>query len=143
VGKLPSRVGGLTSVIADTQSVVWLFAEPERLSSPALQAFRGAQAAGDPIVISAITIVEIIYLTEKGRLDRAVLDDLRDRVADEYGTVVIAPVDDVVTGAVERVARDAVPDMPDRIIGASALALGLRLVTSDGALRDSVVPTIW
>jgi predicted nucleic acid-binding protein len=33
--------------------------------------------------------------------------------------------------------------MPDRIIGATALALDLELVTSDKELRASIVPTIW
>ena len=35
------------------------------------------------------------------------------------------------------------PDMPDRIIGATAIHLGLPLVTCDGNLSTSAVQTIW
>ena len=39
--------------------------------------------------------------------------------------------------------RAQVPDMPDRIIAATALSLGLPLVTRDGRIRDSGIRTIW
>ncbi len=35
------------------------------------------------------------------------------------------------------------PDMPDRIIGATALHLGLPLITRDGKIRASDLRTIW
>ena len=36
-----------------------------------------------------------------------------------------------------------VPEMPDWIIAATALALGLPLVTRDLRIRSTSVPTIW
>lgn len=38
---------------------------------------------------------------------------------------------------------EAVPDMPDRMIAATALQLGFPLVTTDSAIRASGIPTIW
>ena len=41
-------------------------------------------------------------------------------------------------------ARDEVPDMPDRIIGATALYLGLPLITRDKNLASSKLLTcVW
>jgi predicted nucleic acid-binding protein len=43
----------------------------------------------------------------------------------------------------ERIPRDVVPDMPDRIIAATALTHDLPPVTADGKIRASRIPTIW
>ena len=48
-----------------------------------------------------------------------------------------------VTNAVADVPRSQVPDMPDRIIAATALYLGLPLLSRDSAIQLSEVKTIW
>ena len=35
------------------------------------------------------------------------------------------------------------PDMPDRMIAATALALGVPLVTRDGRMRAAPLTTVW
>jgi predicted nucleic acid-binding protein len=45
--------------------------------------------------------------------------------------------------ALPNVPRDAAPDMPDRIIAATALHLGLPLVTRDRRLQAAGIQTIW
>jgi predicted nucleic acid-binding protein len=46
--------------------------------------------------------------------------------------------------SIARVPRDLVPDMPDRILAATALALGVPLVTRDERLRGfGEIETIW
>jgi len=39
--------------------------------------------------------------------------------------------------------RSSVPDLPNRVIVATALALGLPLVIRDGKIRVSGIETIW
>ena len=51
----------------------------------------------------------------------------------------LRPITPGVAGAVRRVSRREVPDMPDRIIAATALDLKLPLVTADGRIRASSV----
>ena len=46
----------------------------------------------------------------------------------------------VVMGAISRV---QVPDMPDRIIAATALRYAVPLISRDGKIRLSQVPIIW
>jgi PIN domain nuclease of toxin-antitoxin system len=55
----------------------------------------------------------------------------------------LAAIDRGVVDAVARVDRDSVPDMPDRIIAATALHLGLPLVTRDRKIRGADLETIW
>jgi predicted nucleic acid-binding protein len=52
-------------------------------------------------------------------------------------------LDDAVALAVSRVSRDAVPDMPDRIIAATAVHLDLPLVSRDGYIRVAGIEVIW
>ena len=42
--------------------IVWYLVEPERLSQVALDALEGSIAAGSPVYISAIFLIEICYL---------------------------------------------------------------------------------
>jgi len=55
----------------------------------------------------------------------------------------LAPLDRAVADAVRFVKRSEVPDLPDRVIAATALALGVPLVSRDGKIRASQVTTIW
>lgn len=131
------------SVLADTHAILWYLIRDPRLSPVARAAMNAASASGDPIYVSAITLVEVLYLTEKGRLssdDRRVILDALDDV--ENPTRLI-PIDRGVTDSLEQVSRSDVPDMPDRIIAATALSIGVPLVSRDGKIRASQVQTIW
>ena len=56
----------------------------------------------------------------------------------------MVPLDEPVVQALRRIPRDQVPDMPDRIIGATALSLGLPLITRDSNLTSSQLLTcVW
>ena len=52
-------------------------------------------------------------------------------------------MDDAVARAVSGVPRDTVPDMPDRIIAATAVHLDLPLVSRDGRIRMTGIEVIW
>jgi predicted nucleic acid-binding protein len=71
------------------------------------------------------------------------LDKLERALSDPDQGIRAAPVDLAVAIRIRDVARDVVPDMPDRIIGATALHLGLQLVSRGQALRRSQIPVIW
>jgi PIN domain nuclease of toxin-antitoxin system len=60
------------------------------------------------------------------------------------GSYTVAALDHETARALRHVPRAAIPDMPDRIITATALQLGLPLITRDSAItRARLVPTIW
>ena len=61
-------------VLADTHTVVWYEQGSRRLSAPALAALRGAVRSGNPIRVSAVSLVEITYLVERQRVPPDTLD---------------------------------------------------------------------
>jgi predicted nucleic acid-binding protein len=69
----------------------------------------------------------LVVDTHKGRLPEAARERVTSLIDDPQSGLVLAPIDRGVVDAVARVDRDSVPDMPDRIIAATALHLGLPL----------------
>lgn len=132
-----------TPVVADTHAFMWYVQNDSRLSTAAGDVMDAAVAADDPIFVSAATAVELRYLADKGTLSqdeyRWYLMTLETLAATE-----VAPVDLDVARAVELVPRNDVPDPFDRMIAATAVALGVPLVTADRRLRKlDAVDTIW
>jgi len=68
---------------------------------------------------------------------------LRDALSDRSSSFAVAFLDLEVTDALARIPPDQVPDLPDRVIAATALALDLPLVTRDGRIRNAGIQTIW
>ena len=69
----------MASIVADTHAAVWYLSNDPRLSRAAGAAMDAVTAAGDPILIPAISLVELTYLVEKGRLPpNARQSDCRD-----------------------------------------------------------------
>jgi PIN domain nuclease of toxin-antitoxin system len=98
---------------------------------------------GDPIFVASISVVEVTYLVEKGRLPVSAFVSLREALADpSFGLVPVA-LDLTVADTLRQISRAEVPDLPDRVIAATALALTLPLVTRDGKIRASGLQTIW
>ena len=82
-------------------------------------------------------------MQEKGRIPA----DLKTRLdaelqADSTG-LVLAGLTAEVADALSQVPRSQVPDMPDRIIAATALCLGFPLISRDRRIQVPEVETLW
>lgn len=134
----------MSAVVADTHAIVWYLSKPERLSATALQTLDQTSQSGDMIFLSAISIVELQYLTERNRIDRDVLYQILKIVRSNIPSLEIAALDLEVGENLTHIDRAVVPDMPDRIIAATALARRLPLVTCDHKIRAcTAIQTIW
>ena len=133
----------MAAVVADTHAAVWYLLNTKNLSSNAQRAMDDAAKAGDPVYVSSISLVEVVYLAEKGKLPPVVLDRLTTALSEPNSGFLIAPLNLPVVLAVPQISRDMVPDMPDRIIAATALHLGLPLVTRDSEIAKTGIKTIW
>jgi PIN domain nuclease of toxin-antitoxin system len=133
----------MVSAVADTHTIVWYLFSDHRLSSNARDAIEGAAASGDQVAFSAITLAEIVYLAEKGRIQSTTYSRLIAAIGAQDAVLTVIAFDEAVAGYLHRVGRDQVPDMPDRIIAATALALGMPLISRDSKIRLSGVSTIW
>jgi PIN domain nuclease of toxin-antitoxin system len=127
------------AVAADTHAALW-FLEDDRRLGPAAAA---AMEAADRIILPSIVLVEIIYLIEKNRLRPEVLSRVVGELSKPTTTLEIASLDLGIALALNRVSRQAVPHMPDRIMAATALHNQVPLVTRDGNLRSCGIETIW
>jgi PIN domain nuclease of toxin-antitoxin system len=131
------------AVVLDTHAALWYLLRSPNLSPKALQTIEDALQSGEPILLPSISLVEVIYLVEKNRLPMSALKSLNTALQNPGVALRIAPLDLAVAASVQKVARDVVPDMPDRIIAATALHLGLPLVTRDQKIRAVGIETIW
>src|SRR5712692_2385539 len=102
------------AAVLDTHAAIWYLRPSKELSLNALQAIRRAISSGQPIYVSAISLVETIFLVEKGRLPLEALQRLEAGLREAASGLMVAPVDAEVADAVYKIPRTAVPDMPDR-----------------------------
>jgi PIN domain nuclease of toxin-antitoxin system len=133
----------MPSVVADTHAIIWYFLESQNLSRNALAVLDGANNGGDLIYLASISLVEMVYLVEKSRIPEVTLERLTNALNFYDAGVLLVPLDLVVAQAIRRIPRDMLPDMPDRIIAATALSLNLPLVTRDQRIQAVGIETIW
>jgi PIN domain nuclease of toxin-antitoxin system len=134
----------MTSVLADTHIILWSLFDSRRLSAGARDALSAAVTSDfHSVFVSAISLVEVRYLVEKGRFLPETWNNLLSTLQDPSFSYKVLPVDQVVACTIEQIPRATIPDLPDRIIAATALVHELPLVTSDRKIRKSKVPTIW
>jgi PIN domain nuclease of toxin-antitoxin system len=126
------------ALVLDTHAVIWYLSGSKQLSPIARTTIETEEQGSASLFVSAISIVEVVYLAERGRLPSAALQSLGDALRDPAGSIVIAPLDAAVAQAVQKIPRDAVRDMPDRIIAATALHLNAELVTRDHRLQAAL-----
>ena len=132
------------AIVADTHAIILYLVEPERLSQVALDALEGTIAAGSPVYISAISLIEICYLIEKRRIASDLLQRILAVLNDPDPSLIVVPIDLAISITIQNIDRDTVPDMPDRIIAATALHLNLPLITRDRKIQaERATITIW
>ena len=133
----------MPAVVVDTHTIVWYLSADPRLSANAADALDFATVAGERIHVPSIRLVELTYLVEKGRLPIAARDRLIHALDDPTTPCLLAPLDRMVADALELVSRLEVPDMPDRVVAATAVALRAPLISRDKKIRASQVQTLW
>ena len=130
--------------VADTHTAIWyLFGDP-RLS-PQAKSFVDQAAANRQIVaISPISLAEIVYLLEKkSRVPVSTLEDVQSALANPRHVFKEAPFNGEIVNAMQQIPREQIPDMPDRIVAATAVYLGVPVISCDGRIRASSIQTVW
>ena len=133
----------MTAGVADTHSALWYLLKNPRLSLAARQFIDGAAAAGHDIVISTVSLAEIVYLVEKNRLPESAYHELKRALADTDCVITEAPLTVEIVDAMRQVPRAEVPDLPDRIVAATAIYLGVPVISRDSRIRAASLQTVW
>ena len=128
-------------ILLDTHVLVWLTSEPVKLSKPASSAIRRANKAGG-IALSAITLWELGWLAGHGHLQ--VTGTVESYLEEVSSLVAIRPITTKVATLANQFPADYSSDPCDRLIGATALAEGMVLITKDMKIRNcKQLQTLW
>jgi PIN domain nuclease of toxin-antitoxin system len=132
---------GILVILLDSHVLIWAVADPKRLSRAAASAIRRARR-GDGLAVSAISEYEVAWQIASGRVQG-------------YGTVeasllrflegvMVQPITPAIAALAAQFPHDYPRDPADRLIGATARAQGLALVTRDEKIRRSpLLKTVW
>lgn len=130
----------MTTVLLDSHVVHWWSAEPERLSQAATRAVEQA----DELAVAAITWFELAWLAEHERIQVAVpVRSWLQQLAEHVRTVGVTPA---VAATAVSLPSSFPGDPADRLIYATAVEHGWRLVTKDRRLRSHRHPrpvAVW
>ncbi len=130
-------------ILLDTHAWLWWISNPELLGKAATRSIEKA-VRENGIVISSISTWEIALLVEKGRLTLSI--ETRDWIRKTEGLpfVRFIPVDNTIALRSVSLQDNFHADPADRIITATALTMGIPLITKDEKIRTySYVQTIW
>jgi PIN domain nuclease of toxin-antitoxin system len=133
-------------VVADSQALVWYLVDPARLSEPALDALLAAEDS-DGVIVSAATLADLWYASQKTSsppIAPGVFEHIQDTVLDPATNLVLQPISVATMRYFDIVPLDDLRDPFDRFILASAIQLGVPLVTADRAISNTKsVEIIW
>jgi len=129
--------------VADTHTILWYLFGDSRISDTAKKYIDQATTRQENIGVSSITLAEVLYLAEKKRVLPDSLTRLIETLRVPGGVFVEIPLDSSVIQHMEKIPRDQVPELPDRIIAGTALSLAVPVISRDRQIRTSSVQTIW
>ena len=121
-------------ILLDTHILVWLLVAHENLSPKAEKVIQAARKSG-PLALSAISLWEIAWLTENKRIEIDVSVDSFVRKCASY--VQVLPITQEIAVRSVQFPKSYPSDPQDRIIGATALVEGIRLLTHDKRIMKS------
>ncbi len=129
-------------ILLDTHIVVWLAFSPDLLSAHAKAAIDKARKDGDGLAISDISLLELAMLVNKGRIHLGI--PLESFLTEIEARFVVLPITGTACARLSHLPASYPKDPADRLIGATAQAAGIELITADAAIRRSkAVRTIW
>ncbi len=128
-------------IVLDTHVLLWAVADSKKLSRAAESAIRRSRQR-DGVAISSITLWELASLVARGRIQG--YGTVETSVKKLIEGVTVKPLTPEIVALATQFPDDYPHDPVDRLVGATARAEGLALVTRDESIRRSpLLKTIW
>jgi len=128
-------------ILLDTHVLVWTVSSSKRLSRAAVREIERARRR-DGVAISAITLWELALLFARGKV--RTYGSVESSVRTFCEGVSIRPITLEIAALATQFPGDYPGDPVDRLIGATARAEGLTLITRDESIRKSpLIRTVW
>ena len=128
-------------ILLDSHVLIWAVADSKRLSKAAASAIRRARRV-DGLAVSAITAYELAWQIASGRIQG--YGTVETSVLRFLEGVTMRPITPEIAALAAQFPEDYPRDPADRLIGATARAEGMTLVTRDERIRRSpLIRTVW
>jgi PIN domain nuclease of toxin-antitoxin system len=132
---------GIIVILLDSHVLVWAVADSKRLSKGAASVIRRARR-GDGLAVSAVTVWEIAWLLARQRVQG--YGTIEASVRRFLEGVTVRPITAEIAALAAQFPDDYPRDPADRLIGATARAEGLTIITRDERIRRSpLLKTLW
>ncbi|MFW6126419.1 MAG: type II toxin-antitoxin system VapC family toxin [Chloroflexota bacterium] len=126
--------------VADTHALAWYFTGAAKLGSEALDVLRASASGRGLIVVPTIVLAELMWISEKKRISLE-FHELVDKIEASQNFEVY-PFDMEVLRTAERIR--SIPELHDRIVVATAVLVGAKILSKDEDLRQSgIVEVVW
>jgi PIN domain nuclease of toxin-antitoxin system len=130
-------------ILLDTHVLLWMVTSPGKLSGGAIREIRKARREGG-CAIASVTLWELALLFARGRLRASGTIEASIRDIVESAAVTVLEITPDIAGLAMAFPESYPKDPGDRLIGATARALGIRLITQDEKiLASQLVQSIW
>jgi len=130
-------------IVLDTCAIIWDALNADRLTTKAKQTMRAAEADRE-LMISDISIWEIAMLVARKRLEIEETVSSFINLYLQYRTITVQPISSEIAELSVSFGREINSDPADRIIAATTILTGAKLVTADDNLiHSAIIPTVW
>ena len=128
-------------ILLDTHVLIWAVDDSEHLSRRAVTEIRRARRSGG-LAVSSISLWELASLFARGRIQA--YGTIEASVGLLIEDVTVRPITPEIAALAAQFPDDFPRDPADRLIGATARAEGLTLITHDENIRKSpLLNTVW
>lgn len=124
-------------------TVIWDALDVDRLTQKAQKAIQAAEANNE-LMISDISIWEIAMLVSRKKLEIEATVSSFINLYLQYRTILVQPISPEIAELSVSFGLEINTDPADRIVAATTILKGARLITADTDLiKSELVPTIW
>ncbi|MCF6156682.1 MAG: PIN domain-containing protein [Candidatus Brocadia sp.] len=134
------RESNLPIYVTDTHSLIWYLLNSTKLSFKASRAFREIESGNARLIIPAIVIAEIVYLTKKSKLEADV--NVLIQKIQESNNFEVCPLNMDVLQCLKN--QKEILEMHDSLIICEAIINRAKIITNDKEITNArLADVVW